>query len=226
MIIKVGEIEIKLIRKKARRITLKVGCDGAVSVSAPKNASVDYVENFVRQNKDWIIRMLEKKKDGPFLALSCNDGDKMTVFGNTYLIKLVIDGQNNVEICGDSLVVHVVKHGLQNRQTTLKNWIKDMLDKEVRKLIDKWKEKTGLSCSAVVFKDTKSRWGSCNVVSKKLSFSLRLVTQKRECIDYVVLHELAHTIYKNHDKNFYDFVANYMSDYKRVSKQLKTPIVT
>ena len=62
------------------------------------------------------------------------------------------------------------------------------------------------------------------MLTKKIAFSIRLLSQKVECIDYVVLHELTHTIYKNHDKNFYGYIAKYMPSYKQISKALTMPI--
>jgi predicted metal-dependent hydrolase len=204
---------------------LKVNPDGSVCVSAPSRLSREYIEEFVKGKSKWIQSILSKKSDGPFLSLACNDGDKITVLGDTYTIKLIIADKNGVQIDNENLNVFVLEKHFQKRCEILKSWLKSELEKIVNASLIKWYKQTGLDCSKVCYKDMKSRWGSCNVVTKKLCFSLRLITQKIESVDYVVLHELVHTIFRYHDKKFYGYVAKYMSNYKQHNKDLKMPIV-
>jgi predicted metal-dependent hydrolase len=224
MVVNVDGIEVKLIRKNVRRITLKVDPDGTATVSAPRLAKTEYVVDFVRSKVDWLKEVINKKSDGPFFPDGCEDGDKITVLGNTYTVKLVLDGRKNVEIQGEFIVVHVGEKTLEKRTKILLDWLKITLERVIVDSLKKWNTLTGLDCSDITLKDMKSRWGSCNVVTKKIAFSLRLLSQKRECIDYVVLHELTHTIYRNHDKNFYGYIARFMPAFKSASKGLKMPV--
>ena len=129
-----------------------------------------------------------------------------------------------MEIQGEFIVVHVGEKTIRKRTKILLDWLKITLERVIVDSLKKWNTLTGLDCSDITLKDMKSRWGSCNVVTKKIAFSLRLLSQKRECIDYVVLHELTHTIYRNHDKNFYGYIARFMPAYKSASKDLKMPV--
>ena len=78
-----------------------------------------------------------------------------------------------------------------------------------------------LSYSELRFKNLKSRWGSCD--SKRvITLNYQLFKVKKELIDYVVVHELAHLKEMNHSKRFHDIVDNYIVDAKIKRKQLKT----
>lgn len=66
----------------------------------------------------------------------------------------------------------------------------------------------------------KTRFGSCSG-KNNINFSAFLMMFPIEAIDYVVVHELAHIKYKNHQKEFYDFVKLYMPDYKKRAALLK-----
>jgi hypothetical protein len=68
----------------------------------------------------------------------------------------------------------------------------------------------------------RSLWGSCNTRTRALNFNLKLIFQDVKCVDYVVLHELAHLKYPRHDYAFYGFVARFMPDYKEIKKRLVT----
>ncbi len=79
---------------------------------------------------------------------------------------------------------------------------------------------TGLSPSGIKITDAKKRFGSCSG-KNSLCFSLRLMQYSEQCIDYVVLHEIAHIKYHNHGKEFYEFIKKFMPDYKEHEKLLK-----
>lgn len=67
----------------------------------------------------------------------------------------------------------------------------------------------------------KSRFGSCSY-KNSLCFSWRLMQFPDEAIDYVVVHELAHIVHKNHGAEFYALIASVMPDYKRRWAMLKS----
>jgi len=66
----------------------------------------------------------------------------------------------------------------------------------------------------------KSRWGSCSV-DKNISFSWRLLMADEDTVDYVIIHELAHTIEMNHSQRFWEIVEKYCPNYKDSKKRLK-----
>jgi len=66
----------------------------------------------------------------------------------------------------------------------------------------------------------KSMWGNCKYVKDVITLNLYLVKVPVECIEYVVLHELAHLIYQDHGKNFKNFLTSIMPDGKILKKNL------
>lgn len=83
-----------------------------------------------------------------------------------------------------------------------------------------YSEIVGLTPTAVKITSAKTRFGSCSG-KNSICFSYRLMLYPLEAIDYVVLHELAHIKYKNHGKQFYAFIKEYMPDFKEREKLLK-----
>lgn len=79
---------------------------------------------------------------------------------------------------------------------------------------------TGLSPNGIKITNAKKRFGSCSG-KNSLCFSFRLMQYSEQCIDYVVLHEIAHIKYHNHGKEFYEFIKRFMPDYKEREKLLK-----
>ena len=78
----------------------------------------------------------------------------------------------------------------------------------------------GVKPTGIKITSAKKRFGSCSG-KNSICYSWRLMQYPAEAIDYVVVHELAHIIYKNHGKNFYKLIEKYLPDYKKREKLLK-----
>ena len=78
----------------------------------------------------------------------------------------------------------------------------------------------GLKYNGIKITSAKKRFGSCSG-KNSICYSWRLMQYPPEAIDYVVVHELAHTVHKNHGKDFYKLIENYLPDYKKREKLLK-----
>ena len=81
---------------------------------------------------------------------------------------------------------------------------------------------TGLRCSGWTVRDMKTRWGSCNTVTKHINLSLMLALRSDIELDYVILHELVHTVVPDHGKDFYAMMDRYMPGWKQIRKELRT----
>lgn len=78
----------------------------------------------------------------------------------------------------------------------------------------------GLKPTGIKITSAQKRFGSCSG-KNSVCYSLRLMLYPPEAIDYVVVHELAHIVHKNHGTEFYKLIAKYMPDYKEREKMLR-----
>ena len=76
-----------------------------------------------------------------------------------------------------------------------------------------------LKYSELKFRKMKSRWGSCNSRGT-ITLNKKLINTPKECIDYVVVHELAHLVYMNHSKKFHLLIDKYICDAKQAKEML------
>ena len=74
--------------------------------------------------------------------------------------------------------------------------------------------KYGVQMPVLRIRDMETRWGSCLVRKGIITLNKRLLEAPRNCIEYVVLHELCHFIHPNHSKQFYGFLTMLMPDWK------------
>ena len=83
-------------------------------------------------------------------------------------------------------------------------------------------EVTGLRCSGWTVRDMKSRWGSCNTATNHINLSLMLALRSDAELDYVILHELVHTVVPNHGSDFYALMDRFMPGWKTIRNGLRT----
>ena len=81
-------------------------------------------------------------------------------------------------------------------------------------------ERSDFQLRGVVIKNLKSRWGSCNH-EKVVTLNSSLLKLPEDLVEYVMVHELAHTRYLNHSKSFWNEVVSILPDYKERRKSLK-----
>ena len=84
-----------------------------------------------------------------------------------------------------------------------------------------WSKKTNLKYNAVKVRDATTRYGSCMPAKRNLYFSSRLIMLPENVIDAIIVHELCHLKFKNHNKDFYNLVEQYIPNYKEIDKWLK-----
>lgn len=82
-------------------------------------------------------------------------------------------------------------------------------------------EITGLHCNGWTVRDMHTRWGSCNTVTHHINLSLMLATRSDAELDYVILHELVHTVVPDHGPDFYALMDRFMPGWKKIRKALK-----
>ena len=89
----------------------------------------------------------------------------------------------------------------------------------------KWEKKTGLYCDSWQTKYMTTRWGTCNTKTKKLWFNLQLAKKPVECIEYIILHELAHLKVRNHGSDFVAILDSYMPCWRETKKKLNEQVL-
>ncbi|MEG1810516.1 MAG: SprT family zinc-dependent metalloprotease [Clostridia bacterium] len=206
-----------LTRSDRRSICIAVTADGRLIVRAPKNAPQAAIDRFVAQKADWIAATQAEalnRKAACFVHLFA-DGEPFQFMGSRYTLHYAqIDA-----ICaahGELLIPHCA----QPRMALLK-WYKARAYEEfslraaqLSKLMELHDiPPVKLSCA-------KKRWGSCS--HNGININWRLIMAPPQVLEYVLVHELAHVRYPDHQPHFWRFVASILPDYHERRDWLKT----
>ncbi|MEF3191266.1 MAG: M48 family metallopeptidase [Campylobacterales bacterium] len=121
--------------------------------------------------------------------------------------------------------VRLTEHGLEiggklQRDEALRRWLMARAGKIIPERLGVWSERMNLYPSSWRLSNARYLWGSCTTRGR-VSFNWRLAMAPQEVVDYLVIHELAHLRYPNHQQQFWSLVASYAPDYRRIEAWLK-----
>ena len=95
------------------------------------------------------------------------------------------------------------------------------LKRRIAERLPEVERRTGLRCNGWTVRDMHTRWGSCNTRTHHVNFSLMLATRSDAELDYVILHELVHTVVPGHGKDFYALMDRFMPGWKQIRKGMR-----
>ena len=214
MQIVISNIPVEVIRKNIKNMHLSVlPPDGRVRVSAPTQLTDEAITMFVRTKLGWIKKQQEKFQQQPRQSeRQYVSGETLYVWGKQYFLQVEYSYKGNALILsGDKAILTVRKESSPKQRGSFVNeWYRSLLKQEVAKYLPKWEKTTGLYCSSWQSKYMTTKWGTCNPTSKKIWLNIQLAKKPIECLEYVILHELAHLKVHNHGPEFTAILDQYM----------------
>jgi len=205
---------INIIRSDRRSISVHIEPDGEVVVKAPKRIADRNIKQFISEHSDWIEKHLSIVRSR--LQKNQIAEDEYLFLGKT--LKLKEDNIQTIKMEGD--FIFFPKALVFRKEKELKSWYIKQAEKIIPKQIDLYAARMKTNYRSVLFSDTRSKWGSCSH-DNRLQFSWRLVMAPLLVINYVVIHELSHTMEKNHTQMFWMKVRSQNPSYKQQIKWLK-----
>ena len=216
------EIEYELEYKSVKNINLRMKPDGKIYVSANRRHSLSKIEAMIDSNSSMILHALDRfaaARESVPSPVKYITGEKIAVLGELLEIEVRKSSSNMVFSENGSLIIAVREpddSGLKER--LVDQWMKKFSSAVIldycRTYYPKFERYCGIA-PTVRFRKMKSRWGSCIPRERILTFNTRLAYTPRECIEYVVVHELAHFAYADHSRNFYSIVESVLPDWKQ-----------
>lgn len=108
----------------------------------------------------------------------------------------------------------------KHRGEVLDRWLRKRLKIDIEPLVSKWQPILGVEASAWNVRRMRTRWGSCNPARKRLWFNLELSRKPPECLEYVVVHELAHLLVSRHGAPFKALMDRHLPGWPGIRERL------
>jgi predicted metal-dependent hydrolase len=227
----IAGIDIELVQKDIKNIHLAVyPPDGRVRLAAPKDVNEKTLELYVASKLAWIKRQqrkfakVERQSEREYVSRETH-----YIYGKRYILKVhkhSTKHKRNSKVLFTSMntidMYVNVDTSKEQRAVILKRWHKSTLIWALADLIPKWEKILDVNVNKVRVQQLKTKWGSCNPDTRNLMFNLELIKKSKECIEYVVLHELLHLKERTHNERFKSYLDRYMPRWQHIRDELNS----
>ncbi len=224
--IQLGEISVVVVRKDIKHVHLSVyPPTGNVRISAPSRMKLETIRVFALTKLGWIrqqqkkFRAQERETPRDYIQRESH-----YLWGKRYLLTISeADHAPTIEINHNR--VHLeIRPGTDHlkRETILSEWYRDQLREAAAPLIAKWEGILGVKVASWRIQRMKTKWGSCNTTYKRVLLNLELAKKPEECLEYIILHELAHLIERRHNERFIAILDHHMPHWRSYRQQLNS----
>lgn len=230
-ILTINDVEIQVIKKNIKNIHLSVHPpNGEVRISAPKKMTNEAIRIFALSKISWIKKHRAKFENQEKIPeLEYISGEGHYYFGQLYILNVIYQSSNRakVEIRNKSYIDLYVKEGTnkEKRRDIIKEWYRKELKSIIPSLIEKWEKIMGVTVEEWGVKQMKTRWGTCNPRAKRIWLNLELVKKPYHCLEYIIVHEMAHLIERGHGERFKAIMDKYYPNWRDINKELNGFII-
>ncbi len=218
-------ISFHLNYSKRKSLEIAVLPDGSVSVKAPLGTDEKIVKDRVRKRARWINRQIRyfAQFDPRTPPRRFVGGESHLYLGRKYRLKIRCCETDGILLKGGFFHIKTVNDEPEHIAALLEKWYRSKADVCFSQVFEEcWHsfQKKGKGKPAIKIRNMKTRWGS---LSKKggLTLNLELIKAPRECIEYVVIHELCHLLHPNHGKEFYKLLDRSLPDWLKRKHKLE-----
>lgn len=207
------------------KIKIDVLPAGVVQVIAPETASLKQIKDATLKRARWIYNHVNKIKTqfNHVLPREYVSGESHHYLGRRYVLKVfkVKNIEPSVKLLRGQIQVRTKSFAPEAIRSLLSDYYRKhaehVFERRLQEIISRisWlKQKPNWKMRVM-----KKQWGSCSPKGT-LTLNPLLVKAPKECVDYVILHELCHLKEHNHSKKYYRLLSQYMPEWERIKARL------
>lgn len=225
-----GSIAVDVVLKDIKNVHLSVYPPaGKVRISAPLHMKLDTIRVFAVSKLNWIKEQQKKitaqERETP---RSYSERESHYLWGKRYLLKIVEkDSPPEIELRHNRIVFQVrPAWSPERKHAFLDAWYRAQLKKAVPALLTKWQPAIGVNVERVFVQRMRTKWGSCSRTSPAIRLNTDLAKKPPECLEYIVVHEMAHLIEPTHNSRFLALMDRLMPNwqfYRQLLNRLPVP---
>ncbi len=227
-VVKYGKILIhySVIYKNRKTLEIAVHPDSSVVITAPLNCDKNRIKEKVKKRVKWILKQLKyfKQFEPRTPQKQFLNGETYLYLGKQYRLKIKTGLSEGVKLKrGYFIVVQRDKDNRERTRELLNNWYNVKASEKFKEYYDVCLKNFSGHKNIIPFlkiRKMKKRWGSLSKHGT-LTLNTELIKAPKECIEYVITHELCHTVHHNHSKEFYGLLDKTMPDWNKRKHKLE-----
>ncbi|MBE9032859.1 M48 family metallopeptidase [filamentous cyanobacterium LEGE 11480] len=213
--------------KRAKHVNLRLTRTGNLEVVIPVGFDRAEIPSIISKHERWLnrasARLAKRQPTDPHLAKEgLPNRIELRAIAQEWLIEYTPAPVTRIRMSELDDTVLILWGNTPNEdlcQTALTQWLTRKADQHFTPWIRRLSDDIGLPFNRATFRGQKTRWGSCSS-QKNISLNYKLLFLPAPLVNYVFIHELAHTIHMNHSDQFWHLVEQKEPDYRRLDKDL------
>ena len=206
----------KIIRSKRKTLSLTINENAELIIRAPKRLSIEKIQDFINEKENWINR--KKRLIENQIKDVTSNHNKLLYLGNLFPINIEQNASKELFFTGEEFIANSIEP--DSLSLSIKKWYKNKFKEIALPRVAYFANKHNLMVNQVRIKNQKTMWGSCSS-KNNINLNYLLLMAPMGVIDYVIVHELVHTIHRNHSTDFWDSVELIMPEFQEHKRWLK-----
>lgn len=223
-VLDLGEMQAEVIRKPIKNVHLSVlPPAGKLRIAAPQGMALETIRLFIISRLSWIRaqqrKLQSQARETPREFLN---KESHYVWGKRYLLEMsVADAAPLVSQSPRKLILRVRPNTDRARcAEILDAWYRQQIHNALPALQSRWESLLQVKANRVYVQRMKTKWGSCTPGSGYIRLNTDLAKKPRECLEYILVHELMHLIEPTHNARFVGLMDRYFPQWPHVRKLL------
>ena len=217
--IEVQGTSVEVVRKDIKNLHVGVyPPDGRVRVAAPLHLDDNALRMAVISRLGWIRRkQSEFKQQDRQSKREFVSGESHYFEGRRYRLDVIEDeGRPSVRLINNARMALRVRRGADRglREAVLHQWYRKQLRDRLPALLEKWEARVGVQVAEIRIKRMKTRWGTCNIKACRIWLNLELIKKSTSCLEFVLVHEMAHLVERSHNEQFRGLMGRLMPQWR------------
>ena len=225
-VLSLGDLTVDVVRKDIKNLHLSVHPPtGRIRIAAPQFLEIDAIRAYAISRIAW-IRTNQKKLRAQLREPEREyiDRESHFVWGERVLLQVIqSSGPPSVRLEHRSLILTArddLPHGERHR--AIDSWYREILRSAAEPSIARWEAQLGVKSGSLFVQRMKTKWGSCNPHNGNVRLNTELGKKPLECLDYVILHELAHLLETTHSDAFFAILDRNLPQWRDIRRLLNS----
>lgn len=208
-----------------KTLGINVYPDKSVKVTAPANSPLNKILRKVEKKAGWIQKQQRKfaSLERPLRIAEYVSGETFYYLGRRYRLR-IIKGEPGIKLSGKFFLI-----SLEDKKDKLKakklheDWYKSIAYKKLHERFERHQhilDREKIKFNSIIVRRMEKRWGSCTEKGN-IILNPELVKVPVDCIDYVIIHEICHLKFLNHNRKFYQLLTKYAPDWEKKKRKLE-----
>ena len=224
--VQVGEISVDVELKGIKNVHLSVyPPTGRVRISAPQHMSIESVRVFAISKLDWIRRhqheFRSQEREAPREYV---DRESHYLWGRRLLLHVCEEDRSATVVLKPNWIILTVSPAanVATKEAIMAKWYRSQVKAAVPEIVAKWAPILNVRVERFFVRKMRTKWGSCNGRAHTIRLNTELAMKPKDCLEYVVVHEMAHLVEPTHNARFTAVMDQLMPQWRSLRDRLNS----